>query len=157
MDQQAGNRPNALECLKRIFQPSRSSSISGPQALQPASSPSISAGTVLIVETGEWTCGTLPRKLEQAGYAAQVAQETSALEALKRAPPVLLIVGGTPDPCLYRTLHYASPAPILALIPQGDEDQVLAAFAAGVDQCQTGHISGVEVVARARVLLRRGM
>jgi DNA-binding response OmpR family regulator len=156
MGKRESNRPNALDCLKRVFQPSQLSATSGPQDSPRAMSPSISAGTVLIVEAGEWNCGALHSQLEQAGYAAQVAQEASALEALKREPPALLIVGGMPDPCLYRTLRRASSAPILALIPQGDEDQVLAAFAAGVDQCQTGHISGTEVVARARVLLRRG-
>jgi DNA-binding response OmpR family regulator len=60
-------------------------------------------------------------------------------------------VGGRADLDFYR----ASSAPILALAPKGDEEQALSAFAAGVDQYQTGIVSSAEVAARARAMLRR--
>ncbi len=114
-------------------------------------------GLILIVEADKWNGKALGCSLEQAGYSVQATQgETAALELLKRESPTLLVVGGAPDPAFYRSLRRASSAFILALIPQGNEEQVLAAFAAGVDQCQTGYLSNAEGVARIRALLRRG-
>jgi len=114
--------------------------------------PPNAAGKILIVELDGWTCGSLPSLLGQGGYEAQVVRgEEAALDVLKRETPVLLIVGGRADPDFYRALS----APILALDPKGDEEQALSAFAAGVDQYQTGIVSSAEVAARARAMLRR--
>jgi DNA-binding response OmpR family regulator len=106
----------------------------------------------LIVELDGWTCGSLPSLLGQGGYEARVIRgEEAALEVLERETPVLLIVGGRADPDFYR----ASSALILALASKGDEEQALSAFAAGVDQYQTGFVSSAEAAARARAMLRR--
>lgn len=115
------------------------------------------ARLILIIELGGWTCTSLPHSLEQAGYVARVVKEEgTALEVLSCESPILLVVGGRPGPEFYRALRRASPAPILALVPERDEEQALAAFAAGVDQYQAGYVSDVEVMARIRALLRRG-
>jgi PleD family two-component response regulator len=114
-----------------------------------------SSGTILIVEVGGWTCGSLPILLRQVGYGAQVVRGREAvLGVLESVQPTLLIAGGTAGPNFYRALRHVSPAPILALVPEAGEDWVLAAFAAGVDDCQVGPISNREVVARARAILR---
>ena len=110
----------------------------------------------MIIELHGWTCGPLPRLLDQYGYETQIVQGCeAALDVLKRMDPVLLIVGGTASPKFYHALCQATPAPILALAPQGDAEQAISAFAAGVDQYQAGPISSSEVAARARAVLRR--
>lgn len=99
--------------------------------------------------------GSLPLLLGQIGYGAQVVRgREAALAALKHAEPTLLIAGGSAGLNFYHALRRASPAPILALVPEADEERVLAAFAAGVDDCQAGPISNGEVVARVRAILR---
>jgi len=114
-----------------------------------------SSGMILIIEAGGWMCGSLPLQLRQVGYGAQVVRgRETALDALKLMQPTLLIAGGTAGLRFYRTLRRASPAPILALVPEADEERVLAAFAAGVEDCQVGPISNGEVVARVRAILR---
>ena len=94
--------------------------------------------------------------LGQGDYETQVVQgHEAALDVLRLKDPMLLIVGGTATPRLYHALRQASPAPILALAPQGDAEQAISTFAAGVDQYQAGPISSSEVAARARAVLRR--
>ncbi len=151
MDKRDGTDLKPLEYLRRLCQ-----QFSGARAASlPAKAPA-SAGIILIIEVGDWTCGLLPRRLEQAGYATQIVRGgKAAMDILEHEPPILFIVGGSADLDLYRALHRASPAPIFALVPQEDEGHALVAFAAGVDQYQTNHIGSMEVVARARALLRR--
>jgi PleD family two-component response regulator len=123
---------------------------------KPTHQPPNAAGRILIVELDGWICGSLPSLLGQGGYEARVVRgEEAALDVLKREPSVLLIVGGRADPDFYRAVCRALSAPILALVPKGDEEQALSAFAAGVDQYQTGIVSSAEVAARARAMLRR--
>jgi len=118
--------------------------------------PASSAGMILIIELHGWACGPLPLLLGQGDYETRVVQGCeAALDVLKRTDPVLLIVGGTASPKLYHALRQATPAPILALAPQGDAEQAISAFAAGVDQYQAGPISSSEAAARARAVLRR--
>jgi len=117
--------------------------------------PPCSSGMVLIVEMSGWTCGSLPALLGQMGYDAQVVRgQEAALNALQHDHPALLIVGGAADLNLYSALRRASPARILALVPEADKERVLAAFAAGVDDCQSGPMGNREVVARVRAILR---
>ena len=118
--------------------------------------PSNAAGRILIVELNGWTCGSLPSLLGQGGYETWVVRgEEAALDVLRGETPILLIVGGKADPDFYQAVYRALSAPILALAPKGDEEQALSAFAAGVDQYQTGLVSSAEVAARARAMLRR--
>jgi len=123
---------------------------------KPNHQPAHAAGRILIVELNGWTCGLLPSLLGQGGYKTRVVRgEEAALDVLRRETPVLLIVGGRADPDFYCAVCRASSAPILALDAKGDEEQALLAFAAGVDQYQTGFVSSAEVAARARAMLRR--
>jgi len=114
------------------------------------------SGMILIIEVGGWTHGALPLLLGQIGYQAQVVRGREiALDALQHGHPTLVIVGGAADPKLYRALRRASSVPILALVPRPDEERVLTAFEAGVDDCQAGPISNSEVTARVRAIVRR--
>lgn len=121
-----------------------------------ADQPNRLCGTVLIVELEGWKSGSLPRLLGKLGYQAKIVQgEKAALEALKQESPLLFIVGGMAAPSLYSTLRQASAVPILALAPEPDDEQLLSAYAAGVDQYQIGPVSDNEIAARARALVRR--
>jgi len=85
-----------------------------------------------------------------------VRGDGAALEALGRQGTAAVIVAGRANPGLYRALRRATPAPLLALDPQAGDEDVLEAFAAGVDQFLYGPVSPAEVVARILALLRRG-
>jgi DNA-binding response OmpR family regulator len=126
------------------------------QPSRPTHHPPDAAGRVLIVQVGGWTCGSLPQRLGQFGHETQVVRgRETALEVLEHQGPALLIVGGAADLDLYRALRQASPAPILALVPQGNARRAVVAFAAGVDQYQAGPISNNEAAMWARAMLRR--
>ncbi|OGR10775.1 MAG: hypothetical protein A2341_26690 [Deltaproteobacteria bacterium RIFOXYB12_FULL_58_9] len=111
-------------------------------------------GTILIVEVDGWRREALLPPLRSAGYKVRVVDDRAALETVQGEPPLLVIVGGVADLSLYRSLHYASPAPILALVPEADRDQLLTAFAAGVDDYQVSPISNTEIAARVQAMLR---
>lgn len=123
---------------------------------EPAAEPEIKATeAILIIEIGAWRAGLLPRRLEQAGYTARVAQGVPAgLECLGQAPTPLVIVGGSRDPTIYRSLRRVSPAYILALVPDVTSDELTTVLDAGADDCQSSVISQAETVARAHALLR---
>ena len=126
------------------------------QQTRPQGEPADSAALILIIELRGWACGPLPRLLGQSGYETQVVRgREAALGVLRLKAPVLIVVGGTATTRLYHALRQASPVPILALAPQGDAEQAISAYAAGVDQYQAGPISSDEVAARARAVLRR--
>jgi DNA-binding response OmpR family regulator len=111
---------------------------------------------VLFVKVGKWDFGALVPLIEQYGYRARVAQGyKDALMFLEREHPGLLVVGGSAESELYRSLRRVSRAHIFALAPWNDERQMLEAFAAGVDDYQGGYVGSREFVARARALLRR--
>jgi DNA-binding response OmpR family regulator len=92
--------------------------------------------------------------LGSAGYAARSVNEQGALLAIEEEHPLLLIVGGTANLDLYRACRCAGTAPILAIVPDVDEECALAAFAVGVDDYQSGRISHREIVVRVGALLR---
>lgn len=123
---------------------------------EPAAEPEIKATeAILIIEIGAWRAGLLSRRLEQAGYTVQVAQGVPVgLERLRQAHAPLIIVGGSRDPTIYRSLRRVSPAYILALVPDVTSDELAAVLDAGADDCQSSVISQAETVARARALLR---
>lgn len=161
MEKQPRKDPGPGGRLKRLL---RGLHLPTRRALQPAAQrasepthhPLDAAGRVLIVEVGGWTCGSLPQRLGQFGHETQVVRgREAALQALEHQVPALLVVGGTADPDLYHALRQASPAPILALVPQKDAGQAMVAFAAGVDQYQAGPISNNEAAMWARAMLRR--
>ena len=123
---------------------------------EPMDLPPVFKGTILIGALGEWSCELLVDMLKESGYGTQVVGgQDEALDALARGDPDLLIVSGPVDPAFYRRLRCASPIPILALVPQADQELMLSAYAAGVDLLLAGFISGSEAVARVHALLRR--
>jgi DNA-binding response OmpR family regulator len=158
------DNPGAKGLLSRLLRRFRPSARRNPEPganqhthpFPPQGAPASSAGMILIIELRGWACGPLPLLLGQGDYETRVVQgHEAALDVLNRRDPVLLIVGGTASPKFYHALRQATPAPILALAPQGDAEQAISAFAAGVDQYQAGPISSSEVAARARAVLRR--
>lgn len=112
--------------------------------------------TILLIGLGQRSCGTLARRLEEKGFrVAGVSGEEAGREALEREKPALVLVCGPASLDFYRLLRRMTPAPILALDAQAQEEQVLAALASGVDQFQARPTSDGEIVARVLALLRR--
>jgi len=111
----------------------------------------------LIVALGGRVCDPLAHILDQAGYRTQIlAGLARALACLDSERPGLLIVCGTATSDTYLALRRTVPVPLLVLLPESAETAMLAAFSAGVDDCQLTSISKAETVARVRALLRRG-
>jgi PleD family two-component response regulator len=112
-------------------------------------------GLVLLFQIPGARCAALPAALAAAGYDVQVAQSLpAAASSLERRPPALVIIDGDVEQAAYRTLRGAGAFPILALIPQPTDEQVLAAFEVGVDDCQASGISRDELMARIHNMLR---
>ena len=112
-----------------------------------------SIGLVLIVQANGWNGDALVPLLCLSGYTARGVDARGALPAIKEEHPLLLIVGGGADLDFNRACRCATTAPILALVPETDRARALAAFAAGVDDYQSGPISHREIVARVGALL----
>ena len=142
------------EQLGKLLRPRVSSAVQAPESGAREYLPRPD-GVILIIEVEGWTCGVLPIQIELTGYEVRVVRGREAVDSLRLMHPILLIVGGAASLAFYRSLHRASPAPILALVPEADEEWVLDAFSAGVDDCQVGPISSGEIVARVRAILRR--
>jgi len=110
---------------------------------------------ILLVQVTGARCAALAEALTAAGYDIQVAQGLpAAMTSLARRPPALVVVAGDAEQAAYQTLREAGAFPILALIPQPTDEQVLAAFEVGVDDCQASGISKDELVARIHNMLR---
>jgi DNA-binding response OmpR family regulator len=121
--------------------------------------PAVVRQYILVVVMGRCIIRGVVHALEEAGYLVHTAQEPSgALEDIKEADPLLMIVCGPAAGETYRALRTASSAPMLALLadggPSGEVD-VLNALEAGADDCQVVSIGVREVLQRVRVLLRR--
>ncbi len=113
-------------------------------------------GTILVIALGQRFCEALARRLEEKDFrVAVVSGEEAGREALEREEPNLVLVHGPASPGFYRLLRRMTSAPILALDPQAQEEQVLAALAGGVDQFQARLVSDDEAVAWILSLLRR--
>lgn len=119
---------------------------------QPASG---DCGGILLVQLSGARCAALADALAGAGHDVQVVQGLpAALSSIQRWPPALVMVDGPAEPDVYRTLRQAGAFPILALIPQLTDAQMLAAFAVGVDDCQASQIHKAELMLRIRNMLR---
>jgi len=152
-----GYMPGFWRQLRRLARrhPGRAT---GRRAAESAVSSPPPGKTILIVELDGRMCCPLAQQLEHSGFGTQVASgQAAALDILAREASALVIVVGSAGLDLYRALRRATPVPILALDPRADDEQVLSAFAAGVDQFQARPISCNEVVARILALLRRAM
>lgn len=110
----------------------------------------------MIVDLDGQVTPRLAQLLARSGFRARaVGKDTAALEALGHTAPAAVVVAGPAGLHFLRALRRATTVPILALDPYADDDRVLAAFAAGVDQFQAGSTGCDEVVARLQALLRR--
>lgn len=97
--------------------------------------------------------------LGRAGYEVRIASRwRDGLEATRQSHPSLIIVcGGSPVTKACLALRDTTNAPILALLIEASEADLLAALSAGADDCQPASIGAQEVLMRTRVLLRRGL
>ena len=122
----------------------------------PVTQPSVSdRGSILLVQVAGARCVALADDLAAAGYNVQIAQGLpAAVASLERRPPALVVVDGDAEQDVYGILRQAGAFPILAVIPQPTDEQVLAAFAAGVDDCQQSSICKGELVVRIHNMLR---
>ena len=112
-------------------------------------------GAILLVQAAGARCAALADALAAAGYDVQIAQGLpAAVDSLERRPPALVVVDGDAEQDVYGILRQAGGFPILAVIPQPTDEQVLAAFAAGVDDCQQSSICKGELVVRIHNMLR---
>jgi CheY-like chemotaxis protein len=97
------------------------------------------------------------RALERAGYEVRIMSGLcDALEAARQSHPSLFIVcGGMTVTRTCLALRDTTNAPILALLTEASEADLLAILDAGADDCQPASIGAQEVLMRTRVLLRR--
>lgn len=95
--------------------------------------------------------------LAEEGYQIGVVRGLSgALDSLREEHPSLVILCGSVGPHDWLVLRQVTTAPILALLPQPTEMEILTALDAGVDDCQMASIGVPEILSRVRALLRRG-
>ena len=121
------------EVVERHRVPGREKGTSAP-ARQLASS---DRGLVLLVQMAGARCAALADVLTAAGYDVQVAQGLpAAVASLARRTPALVVVDGQANQALYRNLRQAGAFVMLALMVEPTDEQMLAAFAAGVDDSQ---------------------
>jgi DNA-binding response OmpR family regulator len=94
--------------------------------------------------------------LQQAGFEVSVVRGwSSTLEFLQRAQPALLLVCSAAEAGPIQVLRGVTRAPILALVVDGEERDMIDVLTAGADDCQPASIEPREVVVRVRNLLRR--
>lgn len=102
----------------------------------------------------------LSRPLKEAGFEVQILSAAPKFwHRAQRFMSNLLIVDldtmGSQPTAQCRRLRMLINAQILAVRQDHDEEGLLEAFAAGVDDCMSGPISSDELVARVEALLRR--
>jgi DNA-binding response OmpR family regulator len=94
--------------------------------------------------------------LQKAGFEVSVVRGwASTLEILQRTQPALLLVCSTAETDAIRVLRGITRAPILALLADSEEVNMIDVLTAGADDCQPASIEPREVVVRVRNLLRR--
>lgn len=99
----------------------------------------------------------LAEALSAEGYdVCTVQQASETTEKLRQEHPSLIIVCGAAASEACSALRRVTSVPILALLPQPTDLDVLNALEAGADDCQDASIGTSETILRARALLRRG-
>ena len=111
---------------------------------------------IVIIMTDGCIINSVAQALEQAGYEIRSLRGLpGALEGIRRDRPSLVVACGLPDADTYRALREATGAPILALVTEATEADILDVLEAGADDCQPASIGNQEIVLRVRTLLRR--
>lgn len=109
-----------------------------------------------LVTIGGCPVQTLSPTLERAGFQVRrLNEDVEHLPAEELADTALFLVCGSVCPEVYQALRRRSSARILALVPGGDDAEVLRALSAGADDAQRLGISEQEIAARIHALLRR--
>jgi len=118
---------------------------------------------VLIVEDNPDLAFGLRRTLEFEGHDVLVAEDgAEGLSAARKQRPELVILDlMLPDMDGFRILRElrgeGSRVPVLVLTARGDEADVVMGFDSGADDYVTKPFSTLELLARVRALLRRGV
>jgi two-component system, OmpR family, copper resistance phosphate regulon response regulator CusR len=117
---------------------------------------------ILVVEDEKRIADFLSRGLESAGYAVDVAHDGArALDLVHAAEYDLVILDlGLPDmdglAVLQKIRNRKSSAPVLILSARGAVDERVKGLETGADDYLVKPFAFVELLARVRVLLRRG-
>ena len=116
---------------------------------------------VLVIDDETQIRRLLRVTLESAGYRVREADAglPGLAEVTFRRPDAVILDLGLPDlsGCeVLRRLREWSQVPVLVLSVLGQDDQKLAALDSGADDYLTKPFSGGELLARLRVMLRRG-
>ncbi len=117
---------------------------------------------VLVVEDDAGIRGILRTLLEAEGYRVIEAEraERAILDARGHRPDILLVDLGLPDGdglTVIRRVREFSPVPIVVLSARTLEADKIAALDAGADDYVTNPFSSMELLARARAVLRRNV
>jgi DNA-binding response OmpR family regulator len=111
---------------------------------------------VLVVVTDACRLGLVGQALEKAGFEVKVVRGWSrAFELVQRTQPASVLVCSAPDAGPIRILRSMTRAPILVLLAEGEESDMIDLLLAGADDCQPASIDARELVVRVRSLLRR--
>lgn len=99
--------------------------------------------------------------LQQLGLETCLAELNNEGMALFQSemPDLVLVDSHAPNPelqAIFHQLREASPAPVIAILGQSDEQMVLDVYRAGVDDCLVRPVSLAILLAKVQVWLRRG-
>ena len=112
--------------------------------------------TVMMIMMDSESNRSLAQAFRGIGYEVRSVQELSeAVKSLSTEQPACIIVSSPSGPQACEILRRSTPAPILALLSQAEDTEVLATLDAGADDCQLASIGTDEIVLRARAILRR--
>jgi DNA-binding response OmpR family regulator len=114
---------------------------------------------ILVVEDEPAIARLVERYLTAEGWSVTWAPTAAdaLLAAERRAPSLVVLDLGLPDlDGLAVARQLSSGIPVVALTARGEEPERMAGFAAGVEDYVTKPFSPRELVARIRVILRRG-
>ena len=119
------------------------------------------AGRVLVVEDDERLADLVRRYLERDGHHVLLAGDgRRGLELARRARPDVVVLDlmlpGVDGWDVCRILRAESDVPIMMVTARSTEDDTLLGLDLGADDYLTKPFSPRELVARVRVLLRRG-
>ncbi len=119
------------------------------------------ANKILVVDDDALVRSSLKYRLEREGYAVSVADcAEDALSIARRDPPDLILLDvGLPDRDgfdLARTLQREMSIPIIFLTGRGQETDIVTGLELGAEDYITKPFGMRELLARVRVVLRRG-
>lgn len=113
--------------------------------------------SVLLITMEGGACGAVAQALGRSGYDVRTVEGVShALDSFAVQQPLLVIICGRHVRKACFAVRRVTSAPILALLSQPTEAEVIEALDAGADDCQSVTIGVNQIRLRVRALLRRG-